>query len=466
MLDLALPYFGTVLGIFLGIVLIGRILRQNNRPSVSIAWLFAIVFMPYVAVPAYILIGGRKMWLVGNPTPPIRTLASSRIDLHPSLLASVVDNVLSTAGMAPARAKLRIEFLSDGEATYKRLLEMIRGAQRTIHVMTYILGRDKVGRAIVEALTQKAREGVQVRLLLDAWGSLRTSGGFVQELRDAGGQVATFMPLLPTKFRWSLNWRNHRKVVVVDGCVALMGGMNLGEEYMGLESTPDRWIDTNAIVHGAAALDLEDVFLNDWRFATGETIAAREEDIAAGQAAVGGAVGQIVASGPNIVGDPMYEAILSATYEVTQRLWIMTPYFVPDDGLVRAMCMQARLGRDVRILIPTRSNHFSADLARGRFLRELIAAGVRVYKYSGRMIHAKHIVFDDRIAVMGSINFDMRSLYLNFEVALFLYTNDDVQALAKWIESHMVDATEFRDTRVGPIRAFIEDLAILVAPLL
>jgi cardiolipin synthase len=253
---------------------------------------------------------------------------------------------------------------------------------------------------------------------------------------------------------------------VVDGTVALMGGMNLAEEYMGPTPRADRWLDTAAIVRGRAALDLDDVFVSDWRFATGEEVSSRVDNIADAKVAAGDAVAQVVSSGPNITGDPLYEAILTAMYEVQERVWVVTPYFVPDDGLLRALRLQARLGRDVRIVVPAKSNHFFADVARGRALREMAEAGVRVYGYAGRMMHAKHLVFDDRIALVGSINFDMRSLYLNYEVVMFLYTTNEVMNVTAWMEHLMEQSSELRGEEAGALRRLAEDVTLLVSPLL
>ena len=463
--QLIIDHLMTVLGVALGILLIGRVLRSSSRPGVSYAWLMAILFIPYVGVPAFLVFGGRKIKRLAKQKSVIHSLAREPIPNHPSLLASTVDNVICSSGMAPARGNLHLEIITSGEETYQRLCEIIRGAEKSILMMTFILGRDPVGRQIVDLLAEKAREGIEVRLLLDALGCIKTRGRFVQNLRDAGGKIGIFLPVLPVRRKWSANLRNHRKIIVVDGETAMLGGMNLADEYMGPEPIPERWVDTQALVKGPAVVDLMDIFCSDWEFATGEELHSSQY-IAVERRQYGNAVAQVVESGPNIKGDPIYEAVLTATYEVSDRAWIVTPYFVPDDGLMRALRMKARMGVDVRIVVPAVSNHFFADLARGRFLRDLQEAGAKIYYYHGRMVHAKHFVFDSRITVVGSLNFDMRSMYYNYEVAMFVYSTPEVEATAAWIEKIMAQCNEMPRKHAGNLRLVAEDLSFLVSPLL
>jgi len=463
MFELILRHLLTVLGFGLGLLLVLRILRQQNRPAVSIAWLMAILLIPYIGVPAYLLFGGRKFARLASrkkdlPRPEAKTLQSS--------IKCSTENVLVTSGMPPARAPNQIALVTDGQQAYSALGSLIEGAQRSVHVTTFILGRDEVGRAIIELLTRKAADGVEVRLLLDALGCLWSSRGLVAPLRRAGGKVGTFMPMLPLRRKWSAHLRNHRKMLIVDGQAAMIGGMNLAKEYLGPDPSTVRWIDSTTFVQGPAVRDLEEIFASDWDFAVGETLGEAllpEEHL---QLESDEGVAQIVASGPDVPGDPLYEAILSASYEATERIWIVTPYFIPDDSLLRVLTLQSRLGRDVRIVLPVRSNHLLADLARGRFLRQMKAAGGRIFVHEGPMIHAKHLVFDRKIATAGSVNFDMRSLYLNYEAAMFMYSPREVDQTAQWISRLMAQSRELGQTEVGFFRQWAEDLGLLIAPLL
>jgi cardiolipin synthase A/B len=470
--EFLLQYFSTVLGLGLGLLLIARVLRRSARPSVSISWLMAIILIPYVGVPAYILFGGRKLsWWAGAKMPlyePVHPLPFDAAETP-----SRVENVLIAAGMPPARPGGSVEFLPDGESTYAALLDLIEGASERIHVMTFILGRDDVGRTIIDSLAHKARQGVEVRLLLDSLGGLMTRGSllnpaprFVAPLRRAGGQVGIFMPLFPLRLRTSINLRNHRKIVVVDGSTALIGGMNLSSEYLGANADPKRWIDTAAMIRGPVVEDLERIFESDWNF-------ARQEEFhldcpCVPEPGVEAPLLQVAASGPDVKGEPLYEALLAACFEATRRVWIVTPYFVPDEGIFRALSLQARMENDVRIVLPARSNHLLADIARGRFLRQLADAGARIYFHRGSMIHAKHAVFDEGLAMAGSANLDMRSLYLNYEVALFLHSPAEVRSVVRWMENLMENSelVSAEDMKAGYVKQWAEDLSLLVSPLL
>lgn len=465
MMTLIQDHLFTMLGTLLGVVVVVHMLRREMRPAVSIAWLLAIVLMPYVGVPMYILLGNRKWRKMTEQKSFLSSSLSTLCVLDPPL-ASRAASILDTGEMPPARGNTTMRFLDDGQDAYETVCAMIRSAERSISIMIFILGRDDVGRSIVSLLSERAREGIEVRLLMDGLGCLWTRGKFVDELREAGGQVATFLPMLPVQRKWSANLRNHRKVIIVDGVHAVVGGMNLGDEYMGPESLKTQWVDTVMEVQGATVLDLKQLFISDWNFVTDEGLEASALSKESAFEVDGTGIAQVVSSGPDVKEEPMYDAILSSIYEARQRIWIVSPYFVPDDVLIRALSVQARLGLDVRIILPQRSNHFFADLARGRSIRTLAEAGASIQLYEGRMMHAKHLVFDDSLAVSGSMNFDMRSLYFNYEVAVFVYSRGDIDVISQWI-SKMGDQThEWTESPRGSMRRLAEDFSALVSPLL
>lgn len=459
--ELVLGYLTTFSGLALGILLMARILRQQSRPAVSIAWLLSILLIPYLGVPAYLLFGGRKLYRWAGRKRYLYERISGTDDPRPE---NLIERVLLTAGMPPARRENHVEVITNGVEAYHRTLELIDSAKESIDIMTFILGRDDVGRAVVNRLAKRASEGVKVRLLLDALGCFWTRGRFADPVREAGGEVAIFMPMLPLRRKWSANLRNHRKISIFDGETAMIGGMNLATEYMGPEPNEQRFIDTSTLIEGPTVHDLAIVFASDWQFATDEE-SIRHPAPPAGSN-YGDAEAQMVASGPDVIGDPLYEAILCATYEAKERIWITTPYFIPDEGLLKALLLQGRLGRDVRIILPEDSNHPMADLARGRFLRQLEATGARIYVRQGKMIHAKHMLFDNHLTVVGTVNFDVRSLYLNYEVAMFVYSPSEIDRTAEWMQSIMNESVLYTPKKVSHMRQWAEDLALLVSPLL
>jgi cardiolipin synthase len=439
------------------------LLQQRRSPSSTIAWLLVILLAPYVGVPLYLIFGGRK----------VRRMAGrkARIYQRPDQPRhgedkGTVDQLLASYGVPPATAGNRLELLTDGHDAYQQVLKILSDARSTIHITTYILGRDDASRALVECLTHRAQSGVAVRLLIDDWGSWRVRRWSLAPLIEAGAEVSHFMPVFHAPFRGRANLRNHRKLVVVDGRIALTGGMNLAWPYIGPPEAKDLWLDLSVVVEGPAVAELEALFASDWQFATGADPDASGSPVP-GPAAIGDdlSVVQVVASGPDVAGDPLYESLLALIFSARNRIWIVTPYYVPDEMLARALGLAARRGVDVRLIVPAHSNHLSADLARASYLRDLHNAGGHVLLFGPEMLHAKAVVFDDRLAVIGSANMDMRSLFLNFEVALFVSTPARVQVVAAWAARLMAGSHPELPAPGWP-RELAENVVRLLSPLL
>lgn len=460
---LFIEHFLTIAGFLLAVVLITRILRSNRRSGSALAWVMAIALIPYVGVPLYLVIGGRKLGrivrrrlqYIAEIPPP------TGLEAPPSCNA---ERLLVAAGIPPTRRGNLVVLHHDGAAAYTVLLEMIRKAQVSIHAMTFILGRDEVGKSIVDALAAKAAEGVEVRLILDGLGCIRSSGRFVNPIRRAGGKVAVYLPMLPLRRKWSANLRNHRKIVVVDGVNALVGGMNLGAQFMGPRTAKKRFVDSAVFLRGPAVVDIENVFLADWQYATDEIVTP--ESVAPPESAHGDGLVQVVASGPDAADDTLHDAFMTAIMEARERIWVVTPYFVPDDALLKVLTLQARLGVDVRLLVPKRSNHRVTDFARGPAVRQLLQAGAQVFGYHKGMNHAKALVFDETVAITGSPNLDMRSMYLNFEIALFHYSKVEIQQTAAWIEDLLRESSPLEPKPAGIVREWVEGFCALMSPML
>lgn len=459
-----LEHFIAVGGFLLAVVLLTDVLRNNRQPGGTIAWALAIILMPYAGVPLYLLFGGRKLRRVRQDKADLFE-ADTAPEEEPMAPRCLADRVLRTGIGPPPRSGHRVDVEFSGEAAFHRLIALLESATHSIHVTTFILGHDEVGRAIVNTLARKAKEGVEVRLLLDSLGSFFTRRGFVEPLRSAGGEIGHFLPVLPVRRRWSANLRNHRKLVVVDNAEAMVGGMNLSTFFMGPEPNPRRFLDASVFLKGPAVRDIQDVFLNDWQFATGaeQTELAAQLPPASGG---GDSIVQVAASGPDVPEDTMHDALAVAMTEARERIWIVTPYFVPGESMMKALTLQARMGRDVLILIPQRSNHRIPDWARGPSLRRLQAAGARIRAYPRGMIHTKLLLFDHTLAVSGSPNLDMRSMYLNFEIALFHYSPPEIQAIERWISVHEPECVAWTPPPLTLTREWTEGLCRLVSPLL
>ncbi|MGA1863721.1 MAG: cardiolipin synthase [bacterium] len=459
-----------IIGFLLAILLIARLMREKRSPGSTIAWLLAIIMIPQIGIPFYFLFGGRK----------IKRMIEKKENLYPNKTndrpqkegyRSNTEKILMRSGAPPASNGNQIELLSEGGLAYFRLMELLENAKHSIDITTFILGHDEVGRAIIEILTKKAKQGLKIRLILDSLGCLKTRGRFVDPLREAGGKVGIFMPMLPFHRKWSAHLRNHRKIIIVDQDSAIVGGMNLAVTYMGSDPDKSRWNDFSVLVKGPLVSDICQIFDADWDFVTGGKykmdkqsanffIPIQEKETLA----------QVVASGPDVPTDSFSEAILTAILEAKKRVWIVTPYFIPDEPLLKSLSLLARWGKDICIITPKRSNHLLADLARGSYLRTLAEAGVNVFYFYAGMLHSKIILIDNSIAIVGSANMDMRSLYLNYEIALFIYSTAQAFAIEKIIVAEILPKSKVieheKPSFKREAKEWMEDISRVFSPFL
>lgn len=457
------------IGFILALALMAHILRERRSPASTLAWLLAVVFIPYLAVPLYLVFGGRKMLNRAEAKPDFglnRQLKPPDGASRPNARILPVEG-----GVFPESANNRIRLLPTGEEAFQTILELIENARQSVCVATFILGQDKSGNAIVHALARKAAQGVRVRLLLDALGSVKVRRTFLAPLLEAGGKVAFFMPMIHLPFRGRANLRNHRKLLICDNQAAVLGGMNLASEYMGLQCPADCWRDLSLLVQGPVVDHITRIFKSDWTFAdkapADDLSSPGSEDRAAavsGDGAGGGLV-QLVASGPDVPDDSLRNAILTEIFGAKARIWIVTPYFVPDELTLEALCIAVSRKIDVTVIVPKKSNHRLADIVREGYLARIQEAGDTLRFYEPGMLHAKAILVDDSLAMVGSANMDMRSLLLNYEITLCLYQEQLIDQIEAW----MLDVMEDCSTRkLQPIRSFglIESMGRLLAPLL
>jgi cardiolipin synthase len=466
-------HFLEIVGYMLAIVLIPRILLERRHPGATLAWILAIGLLPYVGVPLYFLVGGKRIKRIVEKMdqPPEKypdSFSASISEITPSL-NRVSELMVRTGAYFPVAGN-HCQVIDDGVKAFRTLTELIEQAETSIEITTFILGRDDVGRRLVALLTRKARQGVKVKLLLDALGCFLTKGRFVQPLRDAGGQVGIFLPLLPVRSRWAANLRNHRKMMIIDGCQAMVGGMNLAKEYLGPVNYKKRWKDTALLIKGTAVGNLRNVFRHDWAYATGEKFKRVELDYPPDSHHEIDTIVQVVADGPSYANRrPLYSGILAALHQAEESIWVVSPYFVPDESLSAALELAARMGRDVRLIMPEHSNHPLVDLAGNSFLPDLLDAGVQLYRYQPGMIHAKLIVIDGRLAVVGTVNMDIRSFQLNFELALFLYSVADITQVVAVVEKIIADSRLVNSEEIhqrGKVKEFVEDICRIFSPVL
>jgi cardiolipin synthase len=293
---------------------------------------------------------------------------------------------------------------------------------------------------------------------------------YMLELEKAGGKIERFMPVLPLSTRGRANLRNHRKLAIFDGKRAIIGGRNIGREYMGPVSARKRWKDLSLLIEGPAVIQLATIFEADWTFACAKKNYTPRHigPIDFPEPEVSKTI-EIMASGPDTQGDPLYEKILSIIQEADTSVTIVTPYYIPDEVLQRSLVVKARSGKTVQLLVPKKSNHPITDLARNPFLRELAEAGVEILLYAAGMMHGKAILVDDSIAMTGSANIDLRSLFVNYELGAFFYHPEDIAHIASWIDDLKTGSERLADLPVEKpslLRSTAEDLSRLITPLL
>jgi cardiolipin synthase len=436
--------------------------HQRRHPSAAIAWVIGLVLLPYLTLPLYLLFGSRKLVRNRPPAPTTIVQPDGGDGAPPAALAQQLARAL---GLPPPAPYLALNLHADGHQALLALRGLIDGATRTLDVSTFIFGRDALGDEIGARLVQRAEAGVRVRLLLDGIGLYLGGWPNLRRLAAGGVEVARFVPPLHSPLRGRTNLRNHRKMAIADGDWLWCGGRNLTAQYF--EGDPAArhptapWRDLTFDLHGGLAVQASERFEQDWRFATGTAHRAGAADAGGaglvpprvapapvaqvqpapgpGQATV---YGQLVPSGPDQVDDTVYSLLVSGCFTASQRLLAISPYFLPDSTLLMALMLAARRGVAVDLIVPRRSNHRLADIARNRALGDLIASGARVWMLP-YMAHAKAVVIDQQFALVGSANLDDRSLFLNYELMVAFYDRDDVQRFAQWIDGLRRDAAPF-----------------------
>ena len=432
-----------------------HLMHQRRHPAAAIAWMLFILLLPYMALPAFLSFGSRK-----RPRP-LRSPLPAPPRNH-AVDAWAVDTIIALAQPAPA-PYTELNIHADGHQARIALMATIGEARASIDLCTFILGRDRLGESVVDALCVRARSGVRVRLLLDGLGSLMARHPDLARLVDAGGTCALFVPPLHSPLKGRSNLRNHRKLVSADAglptCRLWCGGRNLAAEYFDGSTHTPPWHDLSFDLRGPLVDQASDLFERDWAFANGRATppAATRAAPAAGPPIEGGA--QLVASGPDQSDDTLHALLVTAAYRAQERIAIATPYFVPEAALLMALCLAARRGVAVDLLLPARSNHRLSDLVRGRALRSLAQAGGRIWLAPG-MMHAKLALFDDVLALAGSANLDSRSLFLNYELMCAFHAPGDVRRFADWFDHERSAAAAYVAAQPGLGRDIAEGMLL------
>jgi cardiolipin synthase len=451
-------------------VMVPRIITERRESAATLAWVLTIVFVPFVGILCYGLFGARRL----HRTRLQRRRRRKALPIGGNLRkAEAVAEDLRAMGLhalpgtSPICGGNRVALLDEAQPAYDRMLQAIAAARAHVHVEFYIFQPDRIGRRFLGQLAERAKAGVEVRLLVDDVGSFSLRRRHVRPLLDAGGRYAVFNPVNP--FRgFGFHLRNHRKIVVVDGQTAFTGGLNVGDTFRarrGRKSRLGPWRDTHLELVGPIATHLQEVFAEDWHFAAGEALlAGHYYPVVPPHGEVSA---QIVASGPDAGREAIHLAIIACIHAARERVWLTTPYFIPGQALLVALELAARRGVDVRILLPGRSDARLVLWAGRSYYEELMAAGVRIHEYQAGMLHAKIVTVDRRWAIVGSANLDRRSFSLNFEAGAILYDRGLAEQLDRRFVADLAAAKPA--TVAGPkdrFRRLAEAASSMMAPLL
>ncbi len=430
-----------------------HVTHQRRHPAAAIAWMLFILLLPYLALPVFLAFGSRKLQRPRPAALPDPTAATRAAD------AWAVETLMALGQPAPA-AYHDLSLHRDGHEARNALMDTIAAATQSIDLCTFMLGRDDFGDAVIERLCAQARSGVRVRVLVDGLGYWMAGRPRLKLLDQAGGSHALFVPPLRSPLKGRSNLRNHRKMLVADAALETArlwcGGRNLAAEYFDGAPGALAWRDLTFDLRGPLVQQASALFEHDWVFALREPFVALPPAPPAPTAAEGA---QLVASGPDQVDDTLHALLVTAAYRARRRIALVTPYFVPEPALLMALCLAARRGVAVELLMPARSNHRLSDWARSRALRSLAQAGGRVWLVPG-MLHAKLAVIDDTLALAGSANLDSRSLFLNYELMLAFHAPADVRRFAAWFEQERLPALPYAASRPGLMRDVAEGMLL------
>jgi len=437
-------------------------LHLRRHPSTAIGWVVVLALLPYLALPLYLMFGIRK---VKSNRPAFGKYEFTDRSANPVSLSARTQQLAAIMSLPAASAYHQLNIHEYGTQALQALRNMIDGATRTIDLCTFIFARDGLGDEIAGSLKRRARDGIHVRLLVDGVGVYLGGHTDFNSLKEAGVQVALFVPPLRTFLRSRTNLRNHRKMVITDSEWLWCGGRNLAAEYFEGDATTSNsgspWVDLSFDLHGALAQQARQQFEQDWAFATRsalpETIPATGLSFRPDTEA-----GQLISSGPDQLDDTLYTLLVSGFYLSGTRIMAVTPYFVPNPTLLMSLTLAARRGVAVDLLLPRKSNHRLADYARHRALRELTSAGGRVW-FLPHMIHAKAVVIDDDLALAGSANLDERSLFLNYELMVAFYAASDIKRFAEWIDRQRSAAVPYDAQPSGLWREIAEGMLLWLA---
>lgn len=470
-----------VLNMFLATIVI---FLERKDAGATWAWILVLFFIPGLGFVTYLLFGRNlarsKMFqwedqkkvgiaqLISNQLLEICTNKFSyRNELEKKYHDLIFMHLRNNDALLSQNNEVAI--FTDGHDKFKALFHDIAAAKDHIHLQYYILKRDELGQKLLNALIRKAKEGIKVRILYDDLGSRTLTRGFFKDLRNAGGEIEAFFPSKLKFINLRMNFRNHRKLAIIDGKIGYVGGFNIGDEYLGKNPRFGYWRDTHLRIVGNAVHAIQTRFILDWNQASHRHNIHYSDSLFPPLNSTGEVGIQIVTSGPDSEWEQIKNGYIKMISSAKQAVWIQTPYFIPDASLLDALRIASLSGIDVRIMIPNKPDHMFVYWATYSYIGEMIKAGAKIYIYDNGFIHAKTIIVDNEISSVGTANIDVRSFRLNFEVNAFIYNHDIAHKLTQSFEEDMKLSWELTDEiyqKRSLVIRFKESISRLLSPIL
>lgn len=458
-------YVGTIIGIV--IVLIS----ENRNPQRTITWVLVLLFLPILGLILYLIFGEnhRREWSVmrrmtkgleGKSLPYFNLQADEADDDSYRKLKRLLKNI----SYSPILDGNHIDIYSSGEEKFNQLFKDIEDAKYHVHLLYYTFLSDEVGNKLKDLLIRKVKENVEVYIIYDDVGCIKAKSRFFREMKKAGIKVDCFLPIRFPYFARRVNYRNHRKIAVIDGCIGYIGGINIADQYIkGLKWGV--WRDLSIRIQGKGVHALQVIFLLDWFYSHKETL--RSDSYFPELKEFGNNSMQVVTSSPMYTYENLTEGFFQAINSAQHSIYIQTPYFIPSEQIVRVMETAALTGIEVNLMIPKRSDNFLVGAASFSYIRSLLEKGVKVWLYTAGFLHSKLIVIDDSLTIVGSANMDTRSFELNFEASAFVYDPDTAQKAKAIFLRDMEDAIQLEYdewTKRSRLRHYFESLMRLMSP--
>lgn len=457
---------------------------QRRDPKTVWTWLMLLYFIPILGFIFYLLLGTdmhkRKMFKVKEIEDKLNEairqqehqLKNNELQKHAPDIEGFSDLVMFNLDAVGAVLSDTndIDIFVDGNAKFEALLEDIRGAEKFIHIQYYIIKNDVLFNRIKEVLIEKAAQGVEVRILFDAMGCRSVRKNYWKDLNRQGIRTAEFFPALMRRLHLRINYRNHRKIVVIDNKVAYVGGFNIGKEYIGLDPKFGYWRDTHLRIRGEAIMGLELRFLLDWNYAAKDNLFLQAKYMSGIQAGHRDRCDvQIIYSGPDTSLQPVRDNYVRLINKAEKKIYIQTPYFIPDEAMLTALLIAIHSGVEVNLMIPCKPDHPFVYWATYSYMGELVMAGANCYVYNNGFLHAKGIIVDEKVFCYGTANMDIRSFTLNFEVNAVVYDEPKAREMIGYFEDDLKHCTMVTKEMYASRSLYIrikEQVSRLLSPLL